>query len=231
MKKIIIITILILFSCKKEKSEFFSENFILNGIVKDDFKERKVFLKSQENGVLNILDSTTIINGKFEFKGSIEKPEVYGIFIDSMEDAIGIFMENKNITIEANMKKLSSSKITGSTTNDDYLDYIKVSNKIISEMNILFPEFQKARAENDAEKLEKINKKMQLINDKNTVFAYKYAKQNPNSYISAVALLSILNIGSVNKDSIELVYSGFSDYVKKGDYSKEILEYLETSQK
>ena len=218
-------------SCKKNNVPRNIENFNITGLIENSYNGRKIFLKSQKNENLVTLDSTIIKNGEFEFKGSIGKPEIYGIFIDSLKDAIGFFIENENITIETNLKKLSASKITGSKTNDDYLDYIKVSNKIISEMNILFPEFQKARAENDAEKLEKINKKMQLINDKNTAFAYNYAKQNSDSYISAMALHSIIINNSINKDSIELVYRSFSDYVKKGDYSKEILKYLETPQK
>ena len=135
-------------------------------------------------------------------------------------------MENTTITIEANIKNLSTSKITGSQTNDDYLDFVKESNKIISKMNILFPEFQKARAENDAEKLEEINKKMQAINDRNTAFILRYARLNSESYVSAVALQSILRIPSIDKDSIANIYDNFSDYVKKGDYSKEIEEYL-----
>lgn len=95
-------------------------------------------------------------------------------------------------------------------------------------MNILFPEFQKARAENDASKLEEINKKMQVINDKNTAFILRYARQNPESYISAVALQSVLRIPSISKDSLAIIYDNFSDYVKKGDYAKEIEIYLET---
>ena len=143
-----------------------SDGFIINGDIEKSFNGSKVFLKTQESGVLIVLDSTIIKNGTFEFTGNIGKPEVYGIFIDSIKEAIGLFMENTTITIIANIKDLSSSKITGSKTNDDYLDFIKISNQIISEMNILFPEFQKARAENDVIKLEEINKKMQVINDK-----------------------------------------------------------------
>ena len=95
-------------------------------------------------------------------------------------------------------------------------------------MNILFPEFQKARAENDVRKLEVINKKMQVINDKNTAYILRYARQNPESYISAVAIQSILRIPSINKDSIGNIYNKFSEYVKRGEYSKEIEDYLNT---
>ena len=44
------------------------------------------------------------------------------------------------------------------------------------------------------DKLEEINAQMRAINEENTVFALQYAKQHPDSYISALALQSVLNI-------------------------------------
>ena len=201
----------------------------MTGTIEKSFNGKEVFLKTQENKKIKVLDSTTINDGKFNFKGKIDGPVVYGIYIEDAKGLIGVFMENSTISIEANINDLSSSKITGSQMNVDYLNFVKKSNQIISEMNILFPEFQKARAENDVIKLEEINKKMQAINDKNTAFILSYAKQNPNSYISALALQTILSIPTINKDSVAIIYSNFSDYVKKGDYAMEIEEYLETS--
>jgi len=230
MKNSILLIILILsfISCQQSERKSYVNGYFLNGSIEKSLNGKKVFLKTQENKKVKVLDSTTIIDGKFNFKGRVDKPEVYGIFIDSIEGTIGLFIENGNITIEANKDNLSASIISGSKINDDYLDFIKRSNQIISEMNILFPEFQKARAENDAIKLEEINKKMQIINDKNTAFILGYARQNPKSYISAVAIQSVLRIPSLNKDTITNIFSKFSDYVKKGEYSKEIEIYLNT---
>ena len=228
MKNIILLLIFMLLfvSCRNSERKNYNTGFSLKGTIEKSLNGKKVLLKTQEKELLTVLDSTRIKNGTFEFTGNIDKPEVFGIFIDSITEAIGLFMENTTITIEANIKNLSTSKITGSQTNDDYLDFVKESNKIISKMNILFPEFQKARAENDAEKLEEINKKIQAINDRNTAFILRYARLNSESYVSAVALQSILRIPSIDKDSIANIYDNFSDYVKKGDYSKEIEEYL-----
>jgi len=230
MKKIIffIITILLFVSCKKSSEKINSDGFIIAGSIKNISNNNKVYLKTQENGVITILDSTTIKDDKFEFKGKIEKPIIYGIYIDSIEGAIGIFMENKKITIEAYKDSLASSKVSGSKTNDDYSNFVKQSNLIISKMNVLFPAFQKARAENDADKLKEINKKMQVISDKNTAFTLNYAKQHADSYIGALALHSVIRIPTIEKDTIEKVYNNFSDYVKKGDLAQKTKIFLET---
>jgi len=233
MKKLLlfIITVLLFYSCKRNIEKDTTDNFSITGTIKITFNNSNVYLKTQENGILVMLDSTTIENGKFEFKGSINKPVVYGIFIDSIKGTIGIFMENKAITIEAYEDSLSSSKISGSKTNNDYLNFVRQSNQIISKMNVLFPVFQKARAENDVEKLEIINAKMQAINDENTSFALSYAKQHPDSYISAMALHSTLRVPSIHRDTILKIYDNFSDFVKKGDFAVETLQFLETSRK
>lgn len=222
------ILMFIIFSCQKTERMQLDNGYTIAGNIEKSLNGKNVVLKTRESGVLTIINSTLIENGTFKFKGKVNKPLVFGIFIDSLKGAIGLFMENANISIEVNINDLSSSIIMGSKTNDKYLEFVTKSNKIISEMNILFPEFQKARAENDAGKLEEINNKMQAINDKNTAFILSYARQNPNSYVSAVALQSIIRIPSIPKDTLANIYGKFSDYVKMGHYSKEIEVYLET---
>ncbi len=230
MKKLLffIITILLFISCKKSLERTKSDDFIIVGNIKNVTNNNKVYLKTQMNGLITILDSTLIIKGKFEFKGKVDEPIIYGIYIDSVRGTIGIFMENKKITIEAYKDSLASSKVSGSKTNDDYLSFVKQSNQIISKMNVLFPAFQKARAENDVEKLNEINKKMQVISDNNTAFTLNYAKQHADSYIGALALHSVIRIPTIEKDTIAKIYNNFSDYVKKGDFAIKTKIFLET---
>ena len=225
-----LIFLLLLNSCQKNERKNHSNGYILSGSIESVLNGNMVYLKTQENKKINVLDSTNIKNGKFEFQGYIERPIVYGIYFEDLNGLIGVFMENDTIYIEAYKDSLSNSKITGSKTHEDYLDFINQSSRIVSKMSHLFPIFQKARAENNAEKLEEINALMNAINEENTVFALKYAKEHPDSYISALALQSVLNIPTINKDSIAYLYDQFSDYVKKGDFAIEIAQYLDSDQ-
>jgi hypothetical protein len=230
MKKLILFIFIatLFYSCSKNSKKIESDSFTLVGNIKNISNNNKVYLKTQKNGLITILDSTFIKKGKFEFKGKINKPIIYGIYIDSVKGTIGIFMENKKITIEAYKDSLASSKISGSKTNDDYSSFVKQSNQIISKMNVLFPAFQKARAENDAEKLKGINKQMQEISDANTAFTLNYAKQHSDSYIGVLALHSVIRIPTIEKDTIAKIYNNFSDYVKKGDFALKTKIFLET---
>lgn len=231
LDKIILYPLLIflLYACQN-KGITNENSFKIFGSVNTLLNGKKILLKNQENDHLKTIDSTVIKNGQFIFEGSILKPKIYGIYIEDIDGVIGLFMENTQINVEVNSDNLRQSKIKGSKTNDDYIEFIKNSNKIVSKMNIYFPEFQKARSENNIEKLEEINNKMKEINNENTSYILKYAKNNPDSYISAVALNSILSIPTVPKDTIRNIYNNFSDYVKKGDISREIEFFLQTSE-
>ena len=227
---ILIIFLFLLNSCRKNEGRNYSNDYLLSGSIESEMNGKWVYLKTQENKKIKVIDSTVIRNGKFQFVGYIDRPSVYGVYIENLKDAIGVFMENDTIYIEAYKDSLSKSKITGSNAHDDYLDFIKRSNSIVSKMNHLFPIFQKARAENNADKLEEINAQMKAINEENTLFALKYAKQHPDSYISVLALQSVLTVPNINKDSIAYIYDQFSDYVKKGDFAIEIAQYLNPDQ-
>jgi len=230
MTKNIFLALIICFflACKEESSSSLTNNYTIRGTISQIDDGKGVYLKAQENGILVTIDSTIIENGSFEFTGSIDRPIVYGIFVDSLKDAVGLFMENKKITIDVYKDSLASSKVNGSRTNDEYLDFVKRSNQIISKMNVLFPVFQKARAENDVEKLREINNKMQEISNENTAFMLTYAKQHPDSYIGAMALQSVIRIPSIHRDTILKIYNNFSNYVKSGEFAIETALFLET---
>ena len=214
-------------SCKDKLFVTAKDNYQLN-ITIENIDNAIAYLKTQENGFLITIDSTIVKNNQFSFSGSIKKPVIYGIYIKGIKGNIGLFMENEIITIKAYKDSLSSSKIIGSKTNNDYLNFVNQSNQIISKMNVLFPVFQKARAENDVEKLKNIHKKMESINNENTLFILNYAKKHPDSYISAMALHSLINLPTINKDTLSNIYNHFSNYVKQGDFSIEIAAFLDT---
>jgi len=231
MKKLFLLSFVLLFliSCENDFNESNFKRFYIEGNIENVYNNYKVFLKIQESNTIISLDTTSINNGKFIFSGSIDRPAVYGIYIDSLQDVIGLFMENDSIIIDVDPKSLSNSKISGSTLNKEYLDFLLQSNQIVSKMNVLFPIFQKARSENNVEKLKEINKKMQDINSEKTQFALKYAKSHSDSYIAAFALQSVLKDHTIPKDTIANIYNNFSKYVKKGDFAIETLLFIEGS--
>jgi len=225
------ILVVFIFSCDNDLNKIQEGSFYILGSGENFSDSTEVFLKVQESNKIIPLDTTYIVNNTFQFKGQINKPSIYGVYIDSLKGSIGIFMQNDSITINVNKNQLENSKVIGSDLNNQYSAFIKKSNQIISKTNYLFPLFQKARTENDVDKLVTINQKIEAIYKENSTFVLNYAKQNTDSYIAAVALHTLLKDNSVSKDTIALIYNSFSHEVKKGDFAIEILLFLESNNK
>ena len=207
-----------------------NNRYYIFGQLKNVSENTKVYLKVQESNRIIPLDTAYVYNNTFNFRGNINKPEVFGIYIDSIKGSIGLFIHNDSVFINVNKDKLSNSTVKGSKLNDKYLNFTKKSNEIISKTSYLFPLFQKARTENDVDKINEINKKIEAIHNENRVFTLNFARENPNSYIAAFALQTLLNDESVSTDTITSVYNNFSHEVKKGDFAIEILLYLENKE-
>lgn len=228
IKGLIILSILILvFSCNKKVSIESDGHFYIYAKGNQFADSTKVFLKVQKFNTIVHLDTTYFKKNTFEFEGEIAKPEIFGIYIDSLKEAMGLFIQNDSVFIDLNKNSISESQIRGSQLNDEYHSFISETNKIMSKTNYLFPLFQKARTENDVKKLNEINKKINSIHQEKLSYMVQFAKKNPNSYISALALQSLLKEESIHKDTIALIYNSLSTKVKKGNLSLEILMYLE----
>ena len=229
LKKIasIIILTAIITSCQNKKENSSEENYLIEGDIIALNNNTKILLKKQENGATITLDSTFSENGKFQFTGAIESPGMYGIFIDSIKGGIYPLVENGTILIKAHKDSLYKAEVSGTKLNDELNDFKEGSKKIVDQINDLFPQFQKARAENDAEKIDKINAEMKAINDENTAYSLNYAKNNPESFISAMILQSLLRMPDMSPERAKDIFNTFSEEVKKSDFSKNIKNYIE----
>lgn len=230
LNKIVSISILLLIinsSCNKKSSHLNEDKFTIKVDIFELENNTKVLLKKQENGTTIVIDSTFSENGKFDFNGTIATPAMYGIFIDSIRGGIYPIVESGTITIMAHKDSIYKAEVSGTKLNNELNTFKEGSKKIVDQINDLFPEFQKARAENNVEKIDKINAEMKAINDENTAYSLDYAKNNPDSYISPMIIQSLLRMPEMSPEKVQLIFNNFSDEVKKSSFSKNIISYIE----
>lgn len=222
--------LLILFSsCHSKSDKKQDSNFTLKVKITDVADGTKIWLKKQESNTTITIDSTIAKNGTFEFNGYSNTPTMYGIFIDSTKGRILSLVESGTITITAEKNGLHNAIITGSKLNDELKKFKDGSEKIVNKINDLFIQIQKARSENDLDKINEINNKMRAINDENTRYSLDYAKNNPKSFVSSIVLQSLLRIPDVDIKEIESIYINFSEDIKKGEYAKNIYNHIQTN--
>jgi len=225
----LLIILLFATSCNKTSSHKTNDDFHIKVAIDDLSDGTKVVLKKQESNATISIDSTTVYQNKFEFKGNLETPAMFGIFIDSLRGGLFPLVESGTISITAHKDSLYTPTIVGSKLNDELQKFKEGSQKIVSKISDLFIQIQKARSENDLQKINDINAKMRAINDENTQYSLNYAKNNPNSFVSSIILQSLLRIPELDLNEVRSIHNSFSEDVKRSEYSKNILAFLESS--
>lgn len=221
---LIIVLILTLSSCTKEVKKTIKSNSYFLNISTENGSDNTVYLQKLANSTE--IDSTSISDKNAVFSGSIKTPERYLITIEGFFGGKMIVLENDSITIEIKNKDLINSKIIGSKLNDELLRVQKKSEKIYNQIDALFPDMQRARLENDAEKLQEVSAKMTLIEQENIDFNFDYANQHPDSFISAMILSDLSKRDSIDREKITKIYNSFTDEVKKGIDAQKVAAFL-----
>ncbi len=92
----------------------------INGLING--KAHLVKLDLNTNEQVNI-DSTTIENGKFSFKGKVDSPYLHTLILNGKSNKIHLFLDNSNIDIRGNIDDLEKVHITGSREDSLFRSY------------------------------------------------------------------------------------------------------------
>ena len=242
MKKItlIIITTLLIISCKEKKSQAIEEQgFKVSGTVKGI---DNVYIKMTESGQRNrskikIIDSVKITNGKFEFKGEVDHIDMVELIIDSKY--VGRFMlENSSITMDIDATNLGgrnwsfTPKVSGSKSHDKYATikaqvnavFEKEKYKALDELRALFVESSKdkenkALLENALAVQKELMPLIQERMDERASIIYDFVRENPSSPVAVHVLGYEYSEGGMTKEQLKEFYHLFKgEAVKTGFY-------------
>ncbi len=225
MQKILLLLLITIltFSCNKS-------GFSIDATIKGVEDGRKVTLKKRGEKKIITIDTTTIKNGKFHFKGTIIEPTHFGIFIDKItKNNEGIFPlidVNDHVTITAYKDSLHSSKINGSFLNEQ-LTKLRLDRESISvKAKTYAEEFKEAKKTKDTATIFRIRKIHTSIQNEIAANEWKFIRQNPNSLVAAMALNSLLRDPSY-KDSIQVAFDAFPKEIQNATVTKPIRDYFD----
>ena len=221
------IGILLFSSCKKDNDTNINNGYTItvNAELADN---TKAYLQNFDNQKIKKIDSTTFSNNSFSFKGQVEFPERYLITIDDVFGGLVLIVENDSILVTVKNKDLINAHISGSTLNKELGIYKATLNKIYSKVDPLFPEIQRARLENNSEKLELLINKMKGVEVESIEYSFKYASEKLDSYIAAIILNDLSGKDSIDIKRITSLYKKMSKEVKKSPDAKELNTFLNT---
>lgn len=225
---------IILFSCKKNatKSKLpvisnstVSNSFEIAGNL-ENFFPKKIFLNKIIEESMYQIDSCEVKNNYFTFKGQVEFPERFALTFENYSAVTILIIENSQIKLLINSKEISEPTITGSKANQLLNQYKKDSKQIFKKIEYLFPQFQKARLENDAVKLNEIGSQVKIIENEFTNFSYKFINQHKNSFVAAMILRDQLKSSNIDTVQIKKFYEILSSEVKQSPDAEIIASFL-----
>ena len=230
MKKLLFITLIIVtvLSCNKK-----AKGFQIDVTINDMPNGSKVILKKQVDRNIINLDTTTIENGKFSFKGSIKEPMMLGMFFNDIKGGrIITFLDvTDHLTITAHKDSLKKSIIKGSELQDILTQMRSQRDSLKKESQKYFPEYMKAKKANDSIKMDSINNLVKKVTIQMAQNEWEFVKNNPNSFVSGLIFNGLMR-NPTYQDSLKIVFDSFSDAIKNSNLAipiKRNFEAMKTS--
>lgn len=209
---------LIFISCKAVVEDADSERFQLNVVVKNIPDSTKAYL--YEEDLTTIIDSTIVVNERFEFSGNVELPVLCYLFFNDKENKRSenykfLFIENNKIFIDGDFSNFFNARVSGSKQSDLLNEYNSISSKIVaSERKSYELDFLYLNANNQMAINELLYRKKNISKDSLSQFYKKLDNINANS-IKGQELLSYSKTISIKEGDKFREISGYNLEGKK----------------
>ena len=188
-------------------------------------------------GANNVIDSTVIVGGNFDFTGTIINPTNAILVIDHVgvgfsnldkgADALSFYIEKGTISVATAADSVSKAVITGSLINDDNKKLMaqlkpvqEAAAKLYKDANAATPEQQ-----NSADFQSSMESKRKGLEQQQTAALEKFIKENPKSYLSLLALSSLGP--KMDPSELEPLYNGLSQNLKDMEGGKMIKKSID----
>ncbi|RYZ94493.1 MAG: AhpC/TSA family protein [Sphingobacteriaceae bacterium] len=170
----------------------------------------------------NRVDSAMVLNGKFQFKGTLSsKAESVVLFTWHYTDYVYFWLENKPMRMKVKDGEFKKGIIKGSRIQDENYAMQVSKYSITNETDSLF---KLIRTEKDKDIQASISKRLNELRDMDIAFDKNYVKTHPKSFISAY-ILSVYATTWGKGTAVEL-YKNFSPELKRTAYGTNISNYI-----
>lgn len=107
----------------------------------------KVYLGHEVNGNPVKVDSATLVNGEFVFKGAVKSPEFYSLTHKNLKYPIQFILENSAITVTKTADSLAMAEVKGSAAQEVYMGfYTEPWKEITAKAGQIYGKIDKAEA-------------------------------------------------------------------------------------
>lgn len=218
-----------------------AQDFTVKGKVGNLNEPAKAFLVYRV-GSNSITDSATLVNGAFEFKGTLESPVMASIRVKHdatpvdpkkriPSDVISLYLEKATINVDAT-DSVKYAKITGSKINDDNARFKSLFKKMDDEVAVLMKEYNTYSVEQkkDTVFMKPFMAKYTAANKERSPLTKKFASENLDSYIGLVAFRGSMGY-DIDPKVVEPEFLKYSAEVRATQYGKDIQTAIDGAKK
>jgi peroxiredoxin len=218
----LIIAAIILASCTTKVENAYT----ITGTV-DTVIATKIYLQKRADGPLITIDSTQISSaGDFNFKGTIDYPEVYYLTIPATKSSVPFFIEKSEIIVNIMTKDINRSKITGSKSQAAYDSYLDKLDGFNSKIRESYQMANTAREVGDKEKEMYYDSLTNDLDNQRSEFSKNFVLENSSSFVSPYIIFR--NSYAYEMAELEKALNTFDTSLTHSVYYEFLSEYLAT---
>ena len=212
---------LLFFACSK------NNQFTINGVIVPA-TEGEVVLYSFDKGTPVPADTTTLKDGKFQFKGEVNSPDIYLIGLSGQQRFVGqLFVEKGKIDMTIYPDSFQANIVTGSKSQDIFKKYVDEMVGFQKKENELRQRFSQAQMMGNETEIESVRFEYEAISNNIRLYARNFISEYNNSPVAAyIYLMHFYQDAPV--DELDSMLTVFEKTIPQSQFVEVIREQAES---
>jgi len=199
-----------------------NDGFTITGKVKGLAEKTKVFL-ADANNPSDTLAKAYVKAGAFVLTGNISEPNLYELNLGSPQQKTMLFIGNDKVNVEGDMANLKELNISGSSTQQDFVEFQKTFNPHFARLTKLS---QVANSPTGASKRDSIANVYAAEAASTQTDLDQFLRIKNDSYVSPFVLVVVSQL-SDDVMLLEKRFNSLSPKVQGGFYGKYVREQID----
>ncbi len=220
------VSLLFFIGCSSGKEKV-AGGFNIHGTLAGVEDGTMIYMEKVQDNELVKVDSTTLKDGKFEFTGKVDYPEMVYLRIGNSRNMINLYVENNDIDIESDVSNLAGTNVKGSKTHADLVAFQQAMKPFDEKSQDIVARYREAAARNDQEKVNELMKEYEKLSDEQNEAIEAFIKKHNDSYLTPFIIRRYL-VFDLDGNELSALLEPIAEDVRVTDDYKKLAERAET---
>jgi len=211
------IILLVFASCQNQNNKTGSQ-FTVKLNIKNLKQDSKVVMQKREVGKWVKKDSVILKNGIGELRGRVVGPTLYYLIIKKFNVYLPVWVENSNITVDADLQDLRHPVIKGSKSQDRFNAYVDSTKRFLNQEQMLGVKYSQARVQKNEKMMNDLKDQYNQIEKDKTDYMLGYVKRHNKNVVSSYIAMS--NSFGLSLDQLESATNSLDTNLANNQYVK-----------